>query len=381
MKAASVGMRCAMHCHLVLDPQSKGWIIEKMCHHLGSQLQYFGHQVSIGEEPHRSADINHFMMFYRIPKVIPNRSTVAITHIDDSQRLDQARRAVLAAEMGICMSSMTVKQLVNGGVSREKLCYVLPAFDGGIQPRRIIIGLTTKLYSDGRKREALLVRLAGEMDLSQFHFEIFGTGWDKLAPLLREAGALVSVAADGNDAQADYQQIRERIPHFDYYLYLGLDEGSLGTLDALGAGVKTIVTPQGFHVDLPHGITHPFWTYDELRAVFESILEERAARVRAVAGLTWRRYAERHHFIWQTMLEGRADNLPGLLGQTSLAPLGGYAEGIDQHLASERRRLWFRSLLRYKATALKQTTKRFLKKVLPRRMTASLSRTNRANDR
>lgn len=361
-----------MKCHLVLHPESRGWVIEKMCRRLGDELKALGCEVSIGEEVRPDADINHFMMFYYIPRILPPRSTVAITHIDDSQRLKYARLAVEAAELVVCMSSMTVKQLVNEGLPREKICYVLPAFDGGIVPRRIVIGLTTKLYPDGRKRETLLVRLAREMDLSAFHFDIFGTGWDEVAPLLRKAGALVTVTVDGKNAQEDYQRIRERIPYFDYYLYLGLDEGSLGTLDALAAGVKTIVTPQGFHVDLPHGITHPFWEYAELCGVFESIREELYRRVHTVEKLSWREYTEKHHLIWQTMLEGRSGQLPQLLGQESLAPLGGYAEDMDAHMASERRKLWFRTLRRYRLPKLRLAMRRLLKHWSPKAVTNRL---------
>ena len=112
--------------------------------------------------------------------------------------------------MAICMSSMTVKQLVKDGLDRDKLCYVLPALDSGLEPRRIIIGLTTKLYPDGRKREALLVRLALEMDLSAFHFEIYGAGWESVTPVLEKAGALVRASDDRRDTVCGDRDGRQR---------------------------------------------------------------------------------------------------------------------------------------------------------------------------
>jgi hypothetical protein len=262
------------------------------------------------------------------------------------------------------MSSMTVKQLVKAGLPREKLCYVLPALDAGFEPRRITIGIATKLYSDGRKREALLTRLAKEMDLSSFHFEIFGTGWEQVAGVLRGGGATVSLAAGTEDAAVDYLHIKQRTPHFDYYLYLGLDEGSLGTLDALAAGVKTIITPQGFHVDLPHAITHPFLDYDDLRAVFEGLRDDREARIQSVKGLTWPIYAERHAFIWRAILDGRAGELPRLLGQESLESLGGNAATQNRLMRIERRRLWLRSLKR-RIPRWRATIGTHLRRILP----------------
>lgn len=363
-----------MNCNLVLHEAFRGWVIEKMARRLADEIAGLGHNVEIAERPSSAADINHLMMFYHLPEVLPARCTVAITHIDDSVRLGQARAAVEKAEVAVCMSSMTVKQLVNDGMPRDKLCYVLPAFDRGIEPRRLVVGLTTKLYSDGRKREALLVRMADETDLSPFHFDIYGTGWDEVAGKLRQAGAKVSVTTDGTNSMSAYELIRSRIPHFDYYLYLGLDEGSLGTLDALAAGVKTIVTPQGFHVDLPHGITHPFWSYDELRNVFQNILDDRNKRVRAVSELTWRKYAERHLIIWEAVRDGRVSDLPRLLEQESLAPLGGYDKNMEEHMEQERRALRGRTLVRHTLPAIRRYCSSRIRRWMPEPVLRMLKR-------
>lgn len=351
-----------MKCHLVLDAQSKGWVIEKMCRRLGDELTQLGCAVSIGEEPDPSCDINHYMLFWWVSDKVPPRSTIAVTHIDDSHRMDLAKTAAAKADLLICMSTMTVKQLLNEGVPREKLCYVLPALDEGIKPRRIVIGLTTKLYPDGRKRESLLLRLAQEMDLSDFQFDIYGSGWEEVARTLRNAGAAVELGPE----DLPYDAIREKVRHFDYYLYMGLDEGSLGTLDALAAGVKTIVTPQGFHVDLPHGITHPFWHYEELHKVFEEIRDERNSRVHGVAPLTWKRYAEKHLSIWDLMAAGRQAEVTPMLGQESLEPLGGYSENMEEHMADERKRLYARSVQRYKIPRLKSAVAAKLRQWFPR---------------
>jgi hypothetical protein len=105
----------------------------------------------------------------------------------------------------------------------------------------------------------MLLRLAQTMRLDAFRFEIFGQGWADVIPRLEAAGAEIFYRPGSDDYVADYREMIDHVAGFDYYLYLGRDEGSLGTLDALAAGVKTIITPQGFHVDLPYGITHAVW--------------------------------------------------------------------------------------------------------------------------
>jgi hypothetical protein len=318
----------------------------KIANRLGEQLSRLGWTVSMSDAADASADVNHFVLFLEQPSVCPGIATVGITHVDDREKLGAARLAVERAGLGICMSTATVRQLVNEGIDRSKLCYVLPALDSGIAPRKIIVGITTKVHADGRKRERLLARLAREMDLSNFRFEIFGYGWSAVSNQLRSAGAEVFLDEDCGDFEAGYDAIRQRIPFFDYYLYLGLDEGSLGTIDALAAGVKTIVTPQGFHLDLAQGITHPVTSYNELRAVFESIVDDRDRRVRAVEPLTWLRYAQQHDQIWRLLLGGRWQDIPDILGQQALEPLGGSAQAMNKHLAVERWRMFARSARR-----------------------------------
>jgi hypothetical protein len=202
------------------------------------------------------------------------------------------------------MSPHARTELIQMGIPELKIWYVLPALDSLVRPRRIRIGITTRLYKDGRKREKLLVQLSKEMSLEQFSFEIFGSGWEEIIPLLQKAGAEVVYDPGSDDWQGDYQRIVTAVRNFDYYLYLGMDEGSLGTLDAYTAGVKTIVTAQGFHMSLPGGITHPFTEYQELKAIFMQLVSNNTAPGRRLSSWTWASYAREHALIWEQLLSG-----------------------------------------------------------------------------
>lgn len=106
------------------------------------------------------------------------------------------------------------------------------------------------------------------------------------------------------DYQSDYAEILGRIAEFDYYLYTGNDEGSLGTLDALAAGAKTIVTAQGFHLDLGSAITHFFNGYDQLRQIFIELAADVSRRTATAADLGWSRFAREHADVWRNLLQG-----------------------------------------------------------------------------
>ena len=110
-----------------------------------------------------------------------------ITHLDDIYKLHQVKNELKHhVDMGICMSSDTVRQLKSFGVPSEALCFIPPAHDGLVAQKKIVIGITTRLYSDGRKREDLLARLARDLRLDAFEFRIFGKGWEKIISLLKK---------------------------------------------------------------------------------------------------------------------------------------------------------------------------------------------------
>jgi hypothetical protein len=292
----------SMKVVLILPEVSRGWIIEKMAVKLCEGLNAAGARAEVRGQASADAEINHFMMFHEVDPLAGPISTSGVTHVDDVLKVDMIKRQLKhGVRAAICMSTMTLEQLAGYGVERSQLTVALPAHDGLIAPRRIVIGVTSNCYSDGRKREGLLTRLAADERLDDFEFQFFGSGWRDIGAALEAAGAQVRLIEPSDDYLADYAAIRAAVPAFDYYFYPGLDEGSLGVLDALAAGVKTIVTRQGFHLDLPGGVTHGFWDYEEMREIFRAIAAERRRRSDLAATLTWDRYARRHLQIWTAL--------------------------------------------------------------------------------
>lgn len=300
---------------LILQPYNKTWILEKIAHRLQEHLKGFDFTAEMSDRPLRDVDVNHHMSwaFANLPSNVP--STMFITHLDNIYKIKQVKSELKHyVDMGICISSDTVQQLKNFGIRSEALCFIPPAHDGLVSQKRIVIGITTRVYPDGRKREDLLVRLAGDLRLDAFEFRIFGKGWEDVISKLEKAGAKVTYFQETDDYQKDYETILRAIPVFDYYLYLGKDEGSLGTLDALASGVKTIITPQGFHLDIPHGITHPVMEYKDVLDVFRSLANDMKNRLEGVSNLNWREYARRHSLVWRQLIAaGRTGDIQHLL--------------------------------------------------------------------
>lgn len=295
-----------LRVRIVLSPDNASWILEKMANRLAAGAAASNILAEVASIPDPSADLNHWMSYIFANERHTTPTTMTITHLDDPYKIGMVKRMLKeSVNLGICISSDHVAYLKERGISADRLAYVVPGHDFVASPRPIVIGITTRLYKDGRKRERMLVKLAQQVDLSAFRFDIFGAGWDQVISQLERAGVAVQYFPGTTDYIADHQEIIAALPHFDYYLYLGREEGSMGTLDALSAGVKTIITPNGFHCDLPGGITHPVWSQKDLNEVFVRIANERRALTASVASFGWDAYAREHCRLWADVVEGR----------------------------------------------------------------------------
>lgn len=280
-------------CVVNYEQGKNNGILTKFAVKLEEELKKLGEDAYIRELPDPEADVNHHINYlpYHHENSPKSINTLMITHIWEGYKLDSLRKGMETADMGICMSSSLPKWLNHQKIPRKKLTYVLPAHDG--KPRRHqIVAILTNVYPDGCKREQMFTELAKTIDNNQWAFRIMGSGWHEL---------LVPLVANG--LQVDYfhefnADIHQKIlESSDYALYFGEDEGSMGLLDAKNAGVKTIGTPQGFHLDM--GLDYEFSTQEELNEIFKHL------NPNAVKDWTWDIYAKNHLNIWKELYEKR----------------------------------------------------------------------------
>jgi glycosyltransferase involved in cell wall biosynthesis len=252
----------------------------------------------VGREADSHADVNHYIVYHGYERPTGAVDTLMVTHIDSIDKLRLIRDQLETASLGVCMSSDTRRRLISAGIPSSKLCHIAPAHDGRLKPRRFIVGMTYRNNGDGRKRTDVLHEVLRHLSPDEFEFRIMGGGWEAIVDEMATAGFRVEYH-DTFDPPA-YAAL---ITSLDYYLYFAHDEGSMGFLDALAAGVKTIVTPQGYHLDARGGITYSIDGSAEsiVRACGE-IVRERKARVESAGTWTWHNYALKHLEIWEVLL-------------------------------------------------------------------------------
>lgn len=279
--------------------KDQGWILGKFAYKMKEQLELRGIKAEIAECIDLSADINHHIPYHSYMPLRDCNDTLMITHVDSLQKLSLLKNQLQVAKLGICMSKDTMNQLASYGVPREKLCYINPAQDGMIQPKKYVIGITHRNYEqvDKRKRMRACIDICRQLDPDYFHFKIMGAGWDNIVKELESMGFEVSYYADFN-----YDMYVKMMRTLDYYLFWGFDEGSMGYLDALAAGVETIVTPQGYHLDIENGIDYPCRIVQDFIDVLLELQNKRKKKAASVSAWTWDHYAEKHLEVWNYLL-------------------------------------------------------------------------------
>jgi len=250
----------------------------------------------ISPVPYKQAEVNLHINYlpYKHENSPDSVNALMITHIFDGYKMNAVKKGMETADIGICMSKETYEQMINAGIPKEKLTFILPAHDGHVR-RHQIVAILTNVYPDGCKRQEMFTELVKTLDLNKWAFRIMGKDWrDILVPLVAK-GLQVDYFAEFN-----YDLHKQILDSSDYSLYFGKDEGSMGILDSAQAGLKTIAPNIGFHKEI--GIDYPFDTQEELNAIFAKLTKENTSKVE---DWTWENYAKKHLEVFNKCLDNK----------------------------------------------------------------------------
>ena len=115
--------------------RESGWILQKFANEMMDNLKELGIEAVISSEFDKTADINHYVSPDGEGKV-DNNTTFMITHVFKQSYLDWITKLTKQGAIGICMSKDTMEKLISSGVPRNRICYINPAQDGMIKPRK-----------------------------------------------------------------------------------------------------------------------------------------------------------------------------------------------------------------------------------------------------
>jgi hypothetical protein len=281
---------------IICYEDTNAWILGKFAIRMYESFnRVFRVESSIAKFGLPDAEVGHHIIYFDAREKWSEIETFMITHLDMEWKFELVANQLEIYDMGICMSKFTRDLLIDRGMPAEKLTYINPAHDLVMKPRKLKLGIASKTHPDGRKLEDIFVEKMTSGDLEDaFEIWIMGAGWEKQVSDLRAAGWKVSY--ENKFDQKKY--LGEFFPNLDYFLHWTHDEGSMAFIDAIAADVKTIITPQGYHLDVPDGITHEIEDLDEMIKVLREIKFRREERSARVDSWTWDEYSFRHLVTW-----------------------------------------------------------------------------------
>ena len=260
-------------------------------------------EVDLQTRPSTGYDVIHHFIYTMAAPTTASATTAMVTHVDSRSKLVKVK-SLLNNEVGaICMSQHT-KEFINFELNKlfaDKLHVVSPIPMIGEIKRKIRLAYVSNSYSDGRKRESLLIEFLTKVDPEWLQISLMGIGLEAVHEALFD-NSIETVYTN----YFDITKYNELLRSCDYFIYLGLDEGAISILDAVAAGVKVITTNQGFHREIKSSRVNFVESADDFRNILNGEISEKIAQRNGSRYGQWNNFALQHLQIWRRMLDGEA---------------------------------------------------------------------------
>ena len=233
---------------------SADWIIGTLAKDIKRVLEGQGLHCEYGSpEEYDAQEICYHMGYaYAKPFKSAKVNSVFITHIDDKIK----ERSLVSMrddfDSFICMSNEDASFLASLGIPGEKVFGIaLPVRNNYIRP--LSIGIFSSYYRDGRKNEEWILKFCNKYKESQLvKFVFIGPDWGGYLKELVKLDCSFEWHNVSRLMPYEYEFQQSKLVGLDYYFYLGMDGGAMGTYDAYAYGIKLMITDNCYHKDIPN---------------------------------------------------------------------------------------------------------------------------------
>lgn len=255
-------------------------IMKIIANDIVQELKKMGVDCSCGSYSEYSNQSIAYHMWWRgaIPYSDANINAVFITHTDD--KLKEHDLVSLKGEFDyyITMSEEDAVFLRELGFDSSKVVGItLPVRNNYIRP--ISLGIFSNCYSDNRKNEQWLLDFCRNNEDCRFlNFVFIGDGWGDFVTELQKTGCSFEWHCVSKNMPYEYMFQQNKLSSLDYYIYMGMDGGAMGTYDAYAQGVELVVSDDGYHKAIPI-LRNKFETHDEFICHIKRIAEEQRRKI------------------------------------------------------------------------------------------------------
>lgn len=245
------------------------WILRFLAQDIQREAEALGYSCRIGKfEDYDGEDIYlDYLYNAAVPMKRAKHNSVFYTHLNYTLQEKHLCSLKDKFDSFICMSPEDAAFLIELGFDKNKVYgRTLPVRNTYIKP--ISIGIFSACYPDDRKNEAWLIEYCKSHKNAQLaNFVFIGKDWGRVVAALNENGCSATWYSISRNLPYEYQFQQNQLALLDYYIYMGMDGGAMGTYDAYAQGVPLCVTYDGFHKTIPH----IDYTFDEKNGFFEQL--------------------------------------------------------------------------------------------------------------
>lgn len=278
---------------------ASNWIFKIIAEDICREAKKLGLICRLGKlDEYQGEDIVYHMWWrLAVPVKCAKLNSVFVTHTDDALKEHDLKSMKDSFDSFVCMSPEDAKFLCDLGYDPSKVVGIdLPARNTYIRP--LSVGIFSACYPDGRKNEQWIIDYCEtDENAKLLNFVFIGTGWYRILQRLEELSISFEWHNVPRSLPYEYQFQQDVLKNVDYYMYVGMDGGAMGTLDAYAMGCRLIVTYDGFHQTIPN-IDYAFDTKEGFIQQMKSIARKQRDKIDFYGQRTSENYVKRLVKVW-----------------------------------------------------------------------------------
>lgn len=258
-----------------INEVSGSWILNIIGNDIYNILNSLGYICRKGNyEDYRGEEISlHMWWRHAQPYKEAKINSVFITHCDDKVKEHDLLDMKDKFDLFFCMSPEDAIFLKELGFNENRVFGLnLPCRNTYVKP--ITIGIFSNCYKSMKtKNEDWLLEYCIKNPKSQIvDFCFIGHGWGDVVNTLAQNKCSFQWHCVDRNLPYEYMYQQLKLTGVDYYIYMGMDGGAMGTYDAYAMGSTLCVADDGFHKGIPD-LSLKFNNQSEFNNVMDIIID------------------------------------------------------------------------------------------------------------
>lgn len=283
---------------IYISNASSNWILRILGEDIQKNLRSLGYNARVGSYHDYGKEDIAFHMWWRtaVPYKEAKTNAVFVTHIDDKGKEYDLLLLKDKFDIFICMSEEDAQFLKELGFDSNKVFGIsLPVRNTYVKP--LVLAMFSNCYPDNRKNEKWIIDYCRtHEDCKYVIFMFLGRGWEYVGKELNELHSSFVWYSISRDMPHEYFYQQLAMMQADYYLYMGMDGGAMGSYDAYALGLNLCISDDGYHKSIPD-IEYSFTNQQGFEKSLDEIIEKQKRKINFFTSHSGENYTKKLAYI------------------------------------------------------------------------------------